>query len=154
VRRLLAFALTVVFAATVQAETVAVGARVRATLMAHSEPALVGTLLELRPGALAIEVVPDSSERVVPRVDVAKLEVSRGLRSNAGPTAKKCAVVFGLGLAAMGVVAGMTSADLPEGAALYLGAGLGVGGALFGGALGALVGAGSKSERWREVEVP
>jgi hypothetical protein len=63
--------------------TLAPGARVRVTLLARRHDWIVGTLLGLPPGAIEIE---DSTARTIPRMDVAKVEISRGMHAHTGST--------------------------------------------------------------------
>jgi hypothetical protein len=124
------------------------GARVRVTLIERHRDRIVGTLLGLPPGAIEIE---DSTARSIPRVDVAKLEISRGMRAHTGSAAAKGAVL--LGIVGVAVGAGFGGAiDDPDAPLLMATVG-GLGGALIGGVLGAAIGS-SKTEHWEKVAIP
>jgi hypothetical protein len=116
------------------------GSRVRVTLIERTHEPVVGTLLALPPGRIQVD------DRSIARVDVAKLEVSRGVTSNAGRYALIGAL--GLGVAA-GVIAAIKADPYdnpmppPVAGVVYGDRGIAIGGVG-----GALIGGASRSERW------
>lgn len=135
--------------AALDAQTVASGDRVRVTAEARSGK-LTGTLVEWVQDTLYL--APDgSAERVtataIPLSTLSRLEISKGLRSNAG---KGALIGGGIGLlvgGGMSIIAGST-VDTEVTSTDYL---VFTGLVTLGGAgLGALIGALTKSERWEE----
>jgi hypothetical protein len=123
------------------------GARVRVTLIARDSSRVVGTLLALRPEALDVET------RTIPRLDIRKLEISRGMHSKAGNYAGKAALV-GLALGAYGGAKLGKDLGNERDDAVVLGVVGGLLGALVYGGFGALIGSGIQEERWVEVKQP
>jgi hypothetical protein len=126
------------------------GARVRVTLLARRKEPVIGTLLALPPGRIEYE---DSTQHSVPRRDVAKLEISRGMHSRAGRYARFGALAFGTLGAVSGAQAGR-ALDNSQNSAFIIGVVGGAAGALIGAGLGALVGGGIKDENWVKVRLP
>ena len=134
---------------SLDAQTVSAGERVRATIEEQSGK-LTGTLVEW--GQDILYLAPDgSAERVtataIPLSTLSRLEISKGLRSNAG---KGALIGGGIGLlvgGGMSIIAGST-VDTEVTSTDYL---VFTGLVTLGGAgLGALIGALIKSERWEE----
>jgi len=137
---------------SLDAQTVSAGERVRATIEEQSGK-LTGTLEEW--GSDTIYVVPDGASQDVPARAISlstlsRLEISKGLRSNAG---KGALIGGGIGLlvgGGMSIIAGST-VDTEVTSTDYLAF---TGLVTLGGAgLGALIGALTKSERWEEYPV-
>jgi hypothetical protein len=135
--------------AALDAQTVAVGSRVRATVEARSGK-LTGTLVEW--GQDTLYLAPDGSAELVtataiPLSTLSRLETSRGMKSNAG---KGALIGGGIGLViggGMSLIAGST-VDTEVTSTDYL---IFTGLVTVGGAgIGALIGALIKSERWQE----
>ena len=125
----------------------ATGQRVRLTAPAALSKPLVGTLADVEPGAVYLEVDGFSTPVRVPREFVTKWEESRGYHTQVGRIARRG---FFIGAAA-GLALALFSPDgydLEE-EILYLGVPAVLGG--LGAGLGALAGL-SKVERWEEVE--
>ena len=148
---ILAAVLMLGLAAAAQAQDLVEGARVRVTLLARPQERVVGSLLAIQGDSLAIR--PDSVSLKVARADIAKLELSRGIKSRAGSGAKYGAIVGGLALGFLGVfaaeVANSESSDKTSPVAA--GVAYGLAGAVVGGGLGALIMSGSHHELWEEV---
>jgi hypothetical protein len=148
---LVLLALTIGIPGQAFAEGLAPGTRVRVTLIERQDAPLVGTLLALPPAALEIRVEPDSSARTILRPDIARLEVSGGMRSRAARGAVRGAIIVG-GLGALGgfILGSMIRVeDSPE---TFAGIGA-AGGVLLGAGLGAITTEG-RYERWRRVPLP
>jgi hypothetical protein len=137
---------------SLDAQTVSAGERVRATIEEQSGK-LTGTLEEW--GSDTLYVVPDGASQDVPARAISlstlsRLEISKGLRSNAG---KGALIGGGIGLlvgGGMSIIAGST-VDTEVTSTDYLAF---TGLVTLGGAgLGALIGALTKSERWEEYPV-
>ena len=137
-------------AGSLDAQTVSAGERVRATIEEQSGK-LTGTLEEW--GSDTLYVVPDGASQDVPASAIplstlSKLEISEGLKSNAG---KGALIGGGIGLVvggAMSIIAGST-VDTEVTSTDYL---IFTGFVTVGGVgIGALVGALIKSERWEEL---
>jgi hypothetical protein len=133
------------------AQDLAPGARVRVTLERQGAP-LVGTLLALPPEALELRVEPDSTARTILRPDIARLEISGGMRSRSSRGAERGALIVG----AIGALAGFAFAAIIPTRFDYRPVlpvvGLG-GGALLGAGIGAITTRG-RYERWETVPVP
>ena len=134
---------------SLDAQTLSAGERVRATIEEQSGK-LTGTLEEW--GSDTLYVVPDGASQDVPARAISlstlsRLEISKGLRSNAG---KGALIGGGIGLlvgGGMSIIAGST-VDTEVTSTDYLAF---TGLVTLGGAgLGALIGALTKSERWEE----
>ena len=128
------------------------GARVRVTLLDREAPQVTGRVRAILPDSLVVTAEPDSAREAISRLDIRKLEVSRGIHSNAG----RFAVIGGLIVGAtfgFVVAADVDESEITSGgqAVLSLG-GAGIG-ALLGGGLGALIGSASHHERWDDVRV-
>jgi hypothetical protein len=123
------------------------GNRVRVTLLERKDAPLVGTLLAISPEAISLEV---STERAIPRMDIAKLELSRGMKSRAGRFAGYGALLFGVlgGVSGAGLAKDLGNDDEDVVVLATLGSVLGL---LTGAGLGAFVGGGMKEERWERV---
>jgi hypothetical protein len=126
-------------------------ARVRVTLIERKP--VVGTLLEIRADALRLE--SDSLVQTIPRPEIRRVEMSRGMVSGSGKGLRVGAIVggvcgIGFGLLEAGIYA------LETGKSQYVEAGVGFGliGAVTGGGLGALIGSGFKNESWKRVNLP
>jgi hypothetical protein len=125
------------------------GMRVRVTLLARKDAPLTGTLLALSPEAISLE---DSIARAIPRMDIAKLEISHGMKSRAGRFAGYGALLFGV---ASGISAARIAQDLsnePNDTVVLVTLGS-LSGMLVGAGLGAFVGGGMTEERWERVPV-
>jgi hypothetical protein len=134
-----------------QAKEVAPGARVRVTLIDRAQPRIVGTLLALPLAGLEMQAEPDSVARTIARLDIARLEISGGMHSRGGRgAARGAAILGGLGMA-FGLFLTSVVPEVEEDVALV--SVLGVGGALAGAGLGALMAQG-QYERWSRVPVP
>lgn len=128
------------------------GSRVRVTLIERDQGPVVGNLLETSPEGLVLAVGPDSTSRRIVHLDIARLEVSRGMKSNAGKGAIVGAVVLGLGGGAYGAYLGhLSESDTDRHLVLPIALLVGGGCALVGAGLGALIGSGSKHENWDRV---
>lgn len=129
-----------------------VGERARVSHVAESARPYVGILRGLEDDTVTLETEPGRL-LPIPLSPAARLEISRGTRSNAGRGAVLGALIGGAGLALVGIV-GCAGDDLgaldpsPELCA--------AGGAVLGGGVGALIGlaigSASHSERWVEVD--
>jgi hypothetical protein len=126
------------------------GARVRITAPSVGTRPLVGTLVGIESDALKLDVEGALESRVVPRSAVTKLEFSQGRKRN---TMKGAWIGLATGAVAGGALAaayassdgGPVNAEfVPLVAGVYGAAGM---------ALGALIGAMVKSERWREADL-
>jgi hypothetical protein len=125
------------------------GDRIRVSLMQPDGWRWIGTLVEARVDSLLFRPEQSAGDMTVSRLRLAKLEVSRGVRSHAGRNAGLGLLVGGLLGTVIGVAAHGDSDDLDAGSsAVLVGASLGVLGAGF----GALSGAVHRSEDWRTVE--
>ena len=144
-RRILLLALLALLAASAEP-----GARVRVTLLERPEEPVVGTLLALRPGVIEVQ---ESTARTFQGADIARFELSRGMKSRTGRYAVTGALILGCAGALFGVLLGRRVADAPN-ADLILGGGLGLGGAVIGAGFGAIIGSGTRKEQWETVPVP
>jgi len=129
------------------------GSRVRITLLARKEEPRVGQVLALPPGSIVFST--DSTDTTLSRLDIKRLEVSRGRRSSAGGGAVIGALVgatlfaiVGLSAATAGATDNGSDDDNPAGVAILFGAG----GAVVGGGLGALIGNQFHHEQWDEAK--
>jgi len=128
------------------------GARVRVTLIAREAPHVTGSVLAIPADSLVIAAEPDSAREAIARLDIKKLEISRGIHSNAGKGAMIGALVVGVafGLYAMSRV---SADEVGTGGVVVVGLAGGVVGGLAGGGVGALIGSGSRHESWHEIRV-
>jgi hypothetical protein len=135
-----------------RADELAPGARVRVTLLERKDaPPRVGTILSLPPGAL--ELSTDSTATTIPRLQIARIEISRGMKSRTGHGATIGALFLGGAGAMVGLLLGSAiKEETPDGQAI-LGVGLGLSGAVVGAGLGALIGSGHHAERWETVPI-
>jgi len=138
-------------AAIAEGSPLAPGARVRVTLLEREAPRVVGPMLALPADSLVVAAEPDSLARSIARLDVRKLEVSRGMKSNARRGATIGALL--LGVVFCGSVWSAASVDGPNEDAALAGIGGFAVGALAGAGLGALIGSASKHEQWEDVLV-
>ena len=88
----------------------------------------------------------------IARLDIRKLEVSRGIKSNAARGATIGAVLLGVTFAAI-VTNGVADSEITEGDQIVLGLGGAAVGAIVGGGVGALIGSASEHEQWDDVRV-
>ena len=146
--------ITLVEAGPVHAAPVAeTGDRVRATLIAHPNPRVTGTLLSYRPESITLAAEPDSAESTFAHASIKRLEISEGMHSNAGRGAKLGAILGFVTLFALGAAAGGDAYDNPT-PWYVLGPIYGVAGGVTGAGVGALIGSASQHERWERVRVP
>ena len=126
-----------------------VGSRARVTLLANDTPKVVGSVLSLPADTLVLAAEPDSAPRAIARLDIEKLELSRGLKSSSGKGATIGAVIgmlwLGLSAAAVANVDGPTDDAVAAG---FLG---GAVGAIGGAGVGALIGSAFRHEQWEKV---
>lgn len=126
--------------------TITEGARVRITAPEIQTRPIVGTLVGIEPGGLSLERDGDHRQELIPRTAVRKVEISAGRKSN---TRKGALIGFTVGAALAGAFAlALASGDWSVGGgelARAVGI-LGGGGAAVGGLLGAAI----KTERWEE----
>ena len=127
------------------------GARVRVTLLAREAPQVTGSVLAIPTDSLVIAAEPDSLARSIARIDIRKLEVSRGVHSNAGKGATIGALIVGIALGCS--VWSSTSIDGSSKESVAAGVAGGAVGAIVGAGLGALIGSASHRERWDDVRV-
>jgi hypothetical protein len=147
---LLAFSIGV--PSQVLAEDLVPGTRVRVTLLERRDAPVVGTLLALPPSGLEMRVERDSTALTILRPDIERLEISRGTRSRSSRGAVRGALIVG-GIGALGgFFFSWFPSEYGRDQAYLVGIG-GVGGALLGAGLGALMTAG-RYERWKRVPVP
>ena len=126
------------------------GSRVRVTLLERDAPKVKGWVLALPADSLRLATEPALDSIAIARIDVRKLELSRGMRSNAGRGATIGALIGGV---AFGLyVAGLASIEGTAGETWVAGIAGGAVGAIGGAGVGALIGSASKHERWKEVE--
>jgi hypothetical protein len=124
-------------------------ARVRVTLIERER--VVGTLLEIRPDALRLET--DSLVQSIPRAEIRKVEMSRGMVSSSGKGFHIGAIVGGLAGVVFGVLlAGIAESETGESQYVEAGVALGLFGAVTGGGLGALIGSSFENESWKEAK--
>ncbi len=134
-----------------QVSPVSPGDRVRVNAPMVSSDPLVGSLVELT--ADTCVVTPEYAATAVryPMVSITEFEVSQGLRSN---TLRGLGIGFAAG-ATLGIVWGLIEGDDPEGLLSFTaGEKAALGAVVFGGIggiVGAVAGALTKTERWREV---
>jgi hypothetical protein len=148
--RLAALAL-VLLALPLEAWALESGARVRVTLLAREAPQVTGIVLAIPTDSLVVAAEPDSLARSIARLDIKKLEVSRGVHSNAGKGATIGALVIGV---AVGLtVLNAASIDGTSKDSVAAGIAGGAVGAIVGAGLGALIGSGSHREFWDDVRV-
>ena len=142
----------VLLALPLEARALEPGARVRVTLLAREAPQLTGLVLAIPPDSLVVTAEPDSAREAIARLDIRKLEVSRGMHSNAGRFATIGAVVVGL---TFGFVAysDVKESEIDDEGVAVIGLGAVAVGALLGGGIGALVGSASHHESWHEIRV-
>jgi hypothetical protein len=126
------------------------GARIRVTLLERRTEPIVGTLLALPPGTIEFE---DSLAHSVPRGKVATLEVSRGMKAQTGKYALVGGILCGVAASTFAYIVG-SSATSDDDAPATLGGGFGAAGILIGAGFGAIIGSGTKTERWEEVTLP
>jgi hypothetical protein len=141
----------VLFASAAAADEapLAAGARVRVTLLARQDAPVVGTLLAYRPESLTLAAEPDSAESTFARAAVGKLERSAGTYNNAGKGALYGALLGG----ASGFLLGtLFESAVKEGDTEGIAVAVGAGGVVLGGLIGAVVGGGSRHERWETVQ--
>jgi hypothetical protein len=125
------------------------GARIRVTLLERTATPIVGTLLALPPGTIEYE---DSLAHSVPRTSVAKLELSRGMKAKTVQYALVGGILTGVAVGTFGYIVGSSTDD--DAAPATLGGGLGAAGFLVGMGFGAIIGSGTKAEKWERVELP
>jgi len=130
------------------------GSRVRVTAPSVFDKRVAGTVSEVKSDTLAVSVEEGVSVLLVSLKDVTRLEVSHGRRSHAGLGAKIGAMTgfvtgFVLVVATYEECTGFCPAPDPGpvGTAAIAGLAFGIGGA----ALGAIVGALIKTDRWEEI---
>lgn len=144
-----AMGLALIASAAIADETpLAPGARIRVTLLERKTEPVIGTLLALPPGAIEFE---DSLAHSVPRANVAKLELSRGMKAKTGQYALVGGILTAVAAGTFGYVLGSATDD--NDAPATLGGGLGLAGFLVGAGFGAIVGSGTKAEKWEKVEL-
>lgn len=130
-------------AASEQDEGIAPGTRIRLSASQLGAEPLVGTLLEIGPETLSLELPGGGGPQTIPRSAVTRLEVSRGRKSQAGRGALVGLAVGGA--ATMLLTFGDYSSDVHGDLNLLaIGAGLAAGGA----AIGGLIGWARKAEQW------
>jgi len=130
-------------AASEQDEGIAPGTRIRLSASQLGAEPIVGTLLAIGPEALSLELSGGGDQQTIPRSAVTRLEVSRGLKSQAGRGALVGLAVGGA--ATMLLTFGDYSSDVHGDLNLLaIGAGLAAGGA----AIGGLIGWAHKAEQW------
>lgn len=142
------FVVALLLFASVAAADVTSGTRVRVTLLARPDAPLTGSLLAFRADSLALAVDPDSATRSFPRSQIALLERSTGMHSNAAKGALIGALVGGVGAGLLGV---LFANAIKEGDTEAIPVVLGLGGAVGGALIGAGIGEGSKHESWEKV---
>jgi hypothetical protein len=128
------------------------GARVRVTLLAREAPQVTGFVLAIPADSLVVAAEPDSAREAIARLDIKKLEISRGMKSNAGRGATFGALLLGFTFGAI-VMNGVAESEITDGGQILLtlgGAGIG---ALVGGGIGGLIGSASHREKWDDVQV-
>jgi hypothetical protein len=155
IRILLAIlALSILVPGSVRAEDLAPGARVRVTLLEQPDsPRLIGTIRSLPPDALELTTAPDSPATTISRLQIARVEVSRGMKSRAGHGAVTGALIVGLAGAAGGLILGSAIREGDSSTDELVGIGF-AGGGLIGAVLGAAIGSGSRAESWETVKLP
>jgi len=126
------------------------GARVRVTLL--ERPQVTGSVLALPPDSLVVAAGPDSAREAIARLDIRKLEVSRGIHSNAGRFATIGAVVVGLTFG-FAIYSDAQDSEITDEGVAVIGLGGVAVGALVGAGVGALIGSASQHERWHKVLV-
>ena len=129
--------------------TVGVDSRIRVTLLAHGSPKVIGSVLALSPDSLVMTTTVDTLPTTIARVDMKKLELSRGMHTNAGKGAGIGALVGAVLLGSL--LAAAVSVDGTSNDVAIAGMAGGVVGAVGGAGLGALLGSASRSERWDKV---
>jgi hypothetical protein len=112
----------------------------------------VGTVAALETDTLVVNTEQRADALEVPLADVTKLEVHRGQKSKTGTSALIGAgfgAALGVSVALIGCADNecLSDGDATAGVAVLLGAG----GALLGAGLGALIGSGTKVDRWETV---
>jgi len=125
------------------------GSRIRVTLLAKDSPKVIGSVLALSPDSIVMTTTVDTLPATIRRIDVKKLELSRGMKSNAGRGAGIGALIGAVLLGSMLASAAGVEGSQNEVAVVAM-AGAAVG-AVGGAGLGALIGSASRSERWDKV---
>jgi hypothetical protein len=142
------FALTVVTTGSLGAQqpVLPTGARVRVHAVGDAA-SLIGTVAYQSPSQLAVIRSPGDTA-IVSAATISRVEVSAGRRSNALRGAK----IGSISGATIGALLGAAALAMEEGSFFDYGAEViplsMIGGGLFGGAVGLLIGAASSSERW------
>ena len=135
-----------------EAAALELGARVRVTLLAREAPPVTGLVLAIPADSLVVTAEPDSTRAAIARLDIRKLEVSRGMHSNAGRFATIGGILTGVTFGLI-VVNDLQSSEVTGGGVAVLGLGGAAIGWLLGAGVGALIGSGSKHEQWDDVRV-
>lgn len=135
---------------------VGIGSRVRVRVEGTGQPWVVGQLLALSDDSVRLRAEGPSDSMALGIPSLAKFEVSRGRRGQAGRGAKLGAAVGGvagliLGAATYEECDGCIAPDPGRGGTALLG---GVLGAAFGLGIGALIGRGVQAEQWAPVPRP
>ena len=128
---------------------VEVGSRIRVTLLARDSSKVIGSVLALSPDSIVMTTTVDTLPVTIARVDVKKLELSRGMKSNAGKGAGIGALVGAVLLGAL--LASTGSVDGTSNGVAIAGMAGGALGAIGGAGLGAVIGSASRSEHWDKV---
>jgi hypothetical protein len=131
--------------------TVAEGSRIRVTLLARHTPKVIGSVLALSADSLIMTTTVDTLPAAIARIDVKKLELSRGMHSNAGKGATIGALAGAVLLGAL--IASAASIDATSNETVVMGMAGAAVGAVGGAAVGAVIGSASRSERWEKVPV-
>ena len=149
--RLLALVL-VLLALPLEAGALEQGARVRVTLIARESPQVTGFVLAIPADSLVVTAEPDSARESIARLDIRKLEVSRGIRSNAGRFATIGAIIVGITFGYI-AYAGVSDSEITGEGQAVVGLGGFAVGALVGAGVGGLIGSASEHEGWHEIKV-
>lgn len=144
-----------------QMQSIKEGDRVRIYAPTVSKRAVTGMIDSISPSAIA--VMTKKSTVVIPNTSISRLSVSRGKKRNIGKG-------IGIGAVSGGLILGITTLatnpppdqcgsdselfcgtfEISDGEAFTIGAVLGV---LAGGAIGAIVGAATQTDRWEKIPV-
>jgi len=125
-------------------------ARVRVSLIERKPERVIGTLLQIGPDVLRVET--DSLVQTIPRPEIRKVEMSRGIVAGTGKGFHIGAIVGGLSGICFGVlVAAIAESETGESQYVEGGIAFGLFGAVTGGGLGALIGSGFENESWKRA---